>query len=89
LPLPTPTFTHTPKNHSTPHKNHLNRQELFLNSHEFTKSDLLRQFQGKNTLEIARLFAFEFVSRFGDEYGTQEEIIRKLLPAGRAATYAN
>jgi hypothetical protein len=63
--------------------------ELSLNPHNSNQADLFKQFQCKNTLEIARILALEFVNLFGNECGTQEQITNRLLPAGRAATYAN
>jgi hypothetical protein len=48
----------------------------------------LRQlFIGRNTLEVARILADGFVVRFGEHWGTQGEILRGLLPRGRACTW--
>jgi hypothetical protein len=83
-------FHKNPKIPLPPENATCSKKELFLTSHpELLQNHLLTQFQGKNTLEIARILALEFVSRYGEECGTQEQIINYLLPAGRAATYAN
>jgi hypothetical protein len=46
-------------------------------------------FSGKNTLETARILADVFVTRFGEHWGTKEDILKHLLPKGRANTWAN
>jgi hypothetical protein len=50
---------------------------------------LLEIFVGKNTLESARILAETFVARFGDRWGTREDILKHLLPKGRANTWSD
>ena len=51
--------------------------------------DLLERLWGKNTLQAARIIAEEFVARFGTVSGTAGVLGRRLLPPGRAGTWAN
>jgi hypothetical protein len=71
-------FSKLPLNLSTPQKSHLN----------LTSENIFPQyFLGKNTLETARILAEMFAIRFGVSFGTREEILRHLLPKGRAGTW--
>jgi hypothetical protein len=55
-----------------------------------TDSDILYEiFNGKNTLESARILAETFVARFGDRWGTKGDILKQLLPKGRASTWSD
>ncbi len=46
-------------------------------------------FDGKNTLEVARIIAEIFTLQFGCQGGTKDEILKTLLPKGRANTWSN
>jgi hypothetical protein len=49
---------------------------------------LHKLFAGKNTLEAARVLADIFVTRFGQAWGVRGEILKRLLPKGRASSWA-
>jgi len=51
------------------------------------QSELQQFFDGKNTLETARILANVFVASFGERWGTQRDILQSLLPKGRAGTW--
>ena len=62
---------------------------LAMSAHLNLLPDSLRQlFIGKNTLEVARILADVFVSRFGECWGNREDILKALLPKGRASTWS-
>ena len=44
---------------------------------------------GKNTLEVAHIFAEIFVNHFGENWGTKGDIIKHLLPKGRISAWNN
>jgi hypothetical protein len=50
---------------------------------------LFNLFLGKNTLETARILVDVFVGRFGECWGTREDILKSLLPKGRASTWGD
>jgi len=87
------TFSQIMKNRSTPRKSNLKedpgRLELFLSSPEAAEIEVRQRVFGKNTIQIAGIFAKEFVKRFGEKWGNASEVAKALLPAGRASTYSN
>lgn len=50
---------------------------------------LRKLFAGKNTLELARILADVFVARFGEHRGGKGEILKCLLPKGRAGSWSD
>jgi hypothetical protein len=53
------------------------------------QGELSQRFRGKNTLEVARTLADVFVACFGERWGTKGEILKRLLPRGRANTWGD
>ena len=49
--------------------------------------EFLNKLRGKNTLELAHMLAQEFTDSFGEEWGTKEEIVGKLVPKGKAPSW--
>ena len=45
-------------------------------------------FRGKNTLEAVHALSREFVGLFGENWGVESEIAKKLLPRGKASTWS-
>ncbi|MDL2266696.1 hypothetical protein LJC46_01745 [Desulfovibrio sp. OttesenSCG-928-G15] len=52
------------------------------------KLQLAPQLTAKNTLEASRIIAEAFVSHFGNEWGTEKDIIKLLIPKGKASSWA-
>ena len=50
---------------------------------------LMERLFGKNTIQAARIIAEEFVARFGTISGTVDLLTRRLMPSGRASTWAD
>jgi len=79
------------KKRATPRKSNLqenpDRLALFLSSPEAAEIEVRQRVLGKNTIQIAGIFAREFVKRFGETWGSASEVAKALLPAGRASTY--
>jgi hypothetical protein len=55
----------------------------------FPQDKLYKLFIGKNTLELARTLADTFVACFGEHWGTKEDVLKCLLPKGRASTWGD
>jgi hypothetical protein len=53
------------------------------------KSELEERLLAKNTLQVARTLAREFVKLFGEKWGNVAEVGKKLLPTGKADTWGN
>lgn len=51
------------------------------------QDELHQLLEGKNTLEAARTLADVFVLCFGERWGAQGDILKSLLPKGRAGTW--
>lgn len=49
---------------------------------------LLERLFGKNTRQVARIIAEEFVAKFGEVSGTVDSLTKRLSPPGRAGTWA-
>lgn len=50
-------------------------------------SDFQKQLTSKNTIEVARLITHEFITLYGEEWGSYDEIMSRLLPKGRACSW--
>ncbi len=79
------------KNGSTPQKSNLTIEQeklaLLMDSPGRHELELRERLLGKNTLQAAKILAEEFVQRLGEKDGTAEDVTKKLLPTGRAATW--
>ena len=51
-------------------------------------NEILDLLSGKNTIEAAHILSEAFVNRFGMEHGSGAEIVRKLLPKGKASSWS-
>lgn len=52
-------------------------------------NNLSQTFNGKNTLEVAHIFAQIFTHHFSENWGTTEEITQHLQPKGKISTWSN
>ena len=79
------------KNGSTPQKSNLpedqEKLEHLMDSPGRHELELRERLFGKNTLQAGKILAEEFVRRFGEKDGTAEEVVKELLPAGRATRW--
>ncbi|MDL2267899.1 hypothetical protein LJC46_07955 [Desulfovibrio sp. OttesenSCG-928-G15] len=79
------------KNGSTPQKSNLpedqDRLDELMRGPGRNELELRGRLLGKNTLQAGRIIAEEFVNRFGEASGSVEEVVKRLLPAGRATRW--
>lgn len=52
-----------------------------------TGNNFKPQLIGKNAIEAARILAEEFIKLFGEEWGTVAEVVKQLLPRGKACSW--